>query len=125
MFSSVATLAKNERRAVVVELAEVMKHKRNAAASTPLATPARGADPTGPDLLQRVPAEDAAAVAALLAPGPRLRRVLEAATCSDSDVRAVRGAADTCGSSHSYILARRRLRRPCLLRPVAAVVRGS
>jgi hypothetical protein len=45
MLLSVATLAKNERRAVVVERAEVMKHKRNAAATTPLAMPARGADP--------------------------------------------------------------------------------
>jgi hypothetical protein len=103
MLSSVAALAKNERRAIVIELAEVMKHKRNAAASTTLATSACRADPTGPDLLQRMAAEDAAAVAALLAPGPRLRRVLEAPSFLDGDVRAAWCTADVCGSSHVYI----------------------
>jgi hypothetical protein len=46
---------------------------------------------------------DAAAVAALLAPGPRLRRVLEAASFQDGDVWAVCYSADAGGSSHVYI----------------------
>jgi hypothetical protein len=48
-----------------------------------------------------VAADDAAMVAALLAPGPRLRRVLEAPSSRDGDVRAVRCAADAGGSSHA------------------------
>jgi hypothetical protein len=103
MLSSVAALAKNERRAVVGELAEMVEHEGDAGAAAALAASACRADPTGPNLLQRVAAEDAATVAALLASGPRLRRVLEAASSVDGDVRAVRCAAAAGSSSHAYI----------------------
>jgi hypothetical protein len=100
---SVATLAKNERRAVVAELAEMVEHERKIASTAALAASAGCVDPSAPDLLQRVAAEDAATVAALLASGPRLRRVLEAASSVDGDVRAVRCAAAAGSSSHAYI----------------------
>jgi hypothetical protein len=99
---SVTTLAEHERRSVIVELAEMVEHERDARAAAALAASTGGADATGPDLLQRVAAEDAAAVAALVASGPRLRRVLEAASSVDGDVRAARGTADrmSAGSAH-------------------------
>jgi hypothetical protein len=53
-----------------------------------------------------VAAEDAAAVAALLAPGPRLRRVLEAASFQDGDVRTAWCATDAGGSFHALHLRR-------------------
>jgi hypothetical protein len=58
-----------------------------------------------PDLLQGVAAEDAAPITALLASGPRLRRVLEAPSFQDSGVRAARCAPGAGGSSHAYIFA--------------------
>lgn len=91
MLSAVATLAEDERRSIVVELAEVVEHERDTGASAPLTTSACFADLSAPDPLQRVATEDAAAVAALLAPGPRLRRVLEAASRSHGDVSLPRG----------------------------------
>jgi hypothetical protein len=100
MLSSMAALAKNERRGIVIELAEVMKHKRNVTASAVLAASAGLADPSAPDHLQRVAAEDATTVRAPLAPGPRLRRVLEAPSSEDGDVWAAWCAADAGGSSH-------------------------
>jgi hypothetical protein len=101
MHSSVAAHAKDERRAVVTELAEMVEDERKVAVSATLATSACFADPSASDLLQRVAAEAAAAVAVLFASGPRLRRVLEAAPRSHGDVRAVRLAADAGGSSHA------------------------
>jgi hypothetical protein len=77
-----------ERRRVVVELTEVVKHERVTGVSTTLATAACLADPLVPHLLQCVAAEDAL-VAALLVSEPRIRRVLEAASCSDRNVRAM------------------------------------
>jgi hypothetical protein len=106
MLSSVATFAKNERRAVVAELAEMMEHERDVRASATLATSACLADPSASDPLQRVAAEDAAPITALVAPGPRLRRVLEAVSFQDGDVRAAWCAADAGGSSHALHLRR-------------------
>jgi hypothetical protein len=97
------TFTKNKRRVVVVELAEMVQHEPEIEASTTLATSACLPDPSASDLLQRVAAEDAATISALLASSPRLRRVLAAPSFEDGDVRTVRCAADAGGSSHSYI----------------------
>jgi hypothetical protein len=83
---SVTTLAEHERGSVIVELTEMVELERTIASTAALASSAGGADPSAPDLLQRVAAEDAAAIAALRAPGPRLRRVLEAPSFEDGDV---------------------------------------
>jgi hypothetical protein len=100
----VTTLAEQERGSVIVELTEMVEHERKIASTAALAASAGRPDPSAPDLLQRVATEDAAAVSALLAPGPRLRRVLETASRSNGDVRAVRCAADAGGSSHALHL---------------------
>ena len=104
MLSSVAMVAKNERRAVVVELAEMVEHEQRIATTAALAASTSGADPAPPDLLQRLAAKNAAPVAALLAVGPRLRRVLEAPSLEDGDVRAAWCSANAGGSWHAYIL---------------------
>lgn len=103
VFSPVATFTQNKGRLVVVKLGDMVQHKRDTGASTALATSACLADPLAPDLLQRVAAEDAATITALLAPGPRLRRVLGAPSFENGDVRAAWCAADAGGSSHAYI----------------------
>jgi hypothetical protein len=103
VFPVVATFTENKRRLVVVELAEMVEHKRDVTASATPASSAGRADPSPPDPLERVAAKDAAAVAALFASGPRLRRVLEAASLHDGDVRAAGCTADTGRSSHAYI----------------------
>jgi hypothetical protein len=103
VFSVVATFTEDKRRLVVVELGEMVKHERDARTAASLAASAGRADPTSPDLLQSVAAKNASAVAALLAPGPRLRRMLEAASLQDGDARAVRCATDAGGSPHPYI----------------------
>jgi hypothetical protein len=103
VFSVVATFTENKGRLIVVELANMVEHERNIAVSAALASSVRRADPATPDLLQRVATEDAASVAALLASGPRLRHVVQAASYADGDVRATWCAADTGGSSHAYI----------------------
>jgi hypothetical protein len=97
------TFTENNRRLVVVELAEMVEHEREIDASTMLAPTAGRADPSAPDLLERVAAEDAATITALLAPGPRLRRMLKAASFQDGDVWAVWYSADAGGSTHVYI----------------------
>jgi hypothetical protein len=103
MRSSVAVFAEHKRRRVVAELVEMVEHKSDIRAAAAMAASARLADPSAPDLLQRVPPKHAAAVAALLATGPRLRCMLKAATSSDGNVRAVRRGANAGGSSHVYI----------------------
>jgi hypothetical protein len=107
MLSSVTTLAEREGGSVIVELTEMVEHEGKIASTAVLASSAGGADPPAPDLLQCVAAEDAAAITALLASGPRLRCVLEAAPSVDGEVRAVRCAAAAGGSSHAYIFGRR------------------
>ena len=59
MFLLVATYTENKRRLVVVELGEMMQHERDARAAAELATSAHPADPSAPDLLQRVATKDA------------------------------------------------------------------
>jgi hypothetical protein len=109
---SVTTLAEHEGGSVIVELTEMVELERTIASTAALASSAGRPDPPAPDLLQGVAAEDTAAVAALLAPSPRLRRMLKAPSCSDGDVRATWCAADAGGSSHAYIFAVRRIREP-------------
>jgi hypothetical protein len=96
----VTTLAEHERGSVIVQLTEMVEHEWTIASTAALASSAGGADPSAPDLLQRVAAEDAATITALLASGPRLRRVLEAPSFVDGDVRAARCAADAGSSSY-------------------------
>jgi hypothetical protein len=103
MLLSMATLAEYERRSVVVQLTEMVEHERKIATTAALAPSACRADPATPDPLQRMATEDAATITALLAPGPRLRRVLEAPSSHDGDVRATWCAADAGGSSHDYV----------------------
>lgn len=103
MLSSVAALAKNERRAVVAEFTEMVKHERKVTASAALAASAGRPDPSAPDLLQGVAAEDTATVTALLVLAHGFGNVVQAASCADGDVRATSRAADTGGSSHAYI----------------------
>jgi hypothetical protein len=107
VFSPVTTHTENKRRVIVIKLGEMVEHERDARAATALAASTGRADPMCPDLLQCVAAEDAAAVAALLAAGPRLRGMLEAPSLVEGDVRAARCAADAGGSSHAYIFRER------------------
>jgi hypothetical protein len=67
MLLSVTTLAEHERGLVIVELTEMVEHERKIATTAALAPSPCRADPATPDPLQRLAAEDAAAVAALLA----------------------------------------------------------
>jgi hypothetical protein len=105
VFSAVATFTENKRCLVVVKLGDMVEHERDTGASTTLATSACLPDPSASDLLQRVAAENAATITALLASSPRLRRVLAAPSFEDGGVRAAWCAADAGGSSHVYIFA--------------------
>jgi hypothetical protein len=88
---------------VIVELTEMVEHERTIASAAARASSAGRADPSAPDLLQSVATKNAAPVAALLAVGPRLRRVLEAPSLEDGHVRAAWCSASAGGSSHAYI----------------------
>jgi hypothetical protein len=102
----VATLAEHERGSVIVELTEMVEHERKIASAAALASSAGRADPSPPDPLQRVAAEDTPTLTALVAPGPWLRRVLEAVSFQDGDVRTAWCAANPGGSSHALHLRR-------------------
>jgi hypothetical protein len=84
----------------------MMEHERDVRASATLATSACLADPVGAGPSATRGRGGAAPITALVAPRPRLRRVLEAVSFQDGDVRADWCAADAGDSSHALHLRR-------------------